>query len=128
MFNLYLGFILIIILILGAIFSIGVLDIFIDLPSLVLVCVGAILYSFAAGGDKIDKIDNIGYGAVRMGWIGLIIGIISITSNGLLIDLGKFGPAFAIAMLTVFYGYLIQILTNMIVIKMENNDLEKELD
>ena len=127
MFNLYLSLLLIIGLIAGTLFSTGQVSIFIDLPSFLIVFVGAILYSLASGGDNLERIDNLGYGAIRMGWIGFIIGIIFITSNGLLNDIEKLGPAFGVALITIFYGYIIQLLTNMVAIRIENNRLEEEV-
>ena len=127
MFNLYLCILLIIGLIFGAILSAGQLSIFIDLPAFLIVFVGAIFYCLASGGDNLDRIDNLGYGAVRMGWISFVIGIIIIISNGLLNDIEKLGPALGVALLTIFYGYFIQLITNMVAIRIENKKLEEEV-
>jgi len=76
MFNLFLGIILFIGLIVFAIFSGGSIETFMDMPSLIIVVVGALIYSFSSGGDATDRLDNFGVGAVRMGWIGFIIGMV----------------------------------------------------
>ena len=62
MFNLYLGVILFIGLIAGTILSVDSIGIFMDMPSLIIVVSGALIYSFSAGGDTIDRLDNFGFG------------------------------------------------------------------
>ena len=99
-----------------------------DMPSLIIVVLGALIYSFSAGGDAIDRLDNFGFGAVRMGWIGFIIGIVLMANRKMILDLELFSSAFAVAMLPIFYGYFFQIITNMIVYKLEINKLDDELN
>ena len=55
MFNLFLGIILFIGLIVFAIFSGGSIETFMDMPSLIIVVVGALIYSFSEGGDATDR-------------------------------------------------------------------------
>ena len=52
MFNLFLGIILFIGLIVFAIFSGGSIETFMDMPSLIIVVVGSLIYSFSAGGPN----------------------------------------------------------------------------
>ena len=127
MFNLILGIILFIGLISGTILSVDSIGIFMDMPSLMIVILGALIYSFSAGGDAIDRLDNFGFGAVRMGWIGFIIGIVLMANRKMILDLELFSSAFAVAMLPIFYGYFFQIITNMIVYRLEINKLDDEL-
>ena len=127
MFNLYLGVILFIGLIAGTILSVDSIGIFMDMPSLIIVVLGALIYSFSAGGDTIDRLDNFGFGAVRMGWIGFIIGIVLMSNRKMILDMELFSSAFAVAMLPIFYGYLFQIITNMIVYRLEINKFDDEL-
>ena len=127
MFNLYLGVILFIGLIAGTILSVDSIGIFMDMPSIIIVVLGALIYSFSAGGDAIDRLDNFGFGAVRMGWIGFIIGIVLMSNRKMILDLELFSSAFAVAMLPIFYGYFFQIITNMIVYRLEINKLDDEL-
>ena len=127
MFNLYLGVILFIGLIAGTILSVDSIGIFMDMPSLIIVVLGALIYSFSAGGDAIDRFDNFGFGAVRMGWIGFVIGVILMSNRKMILDLELFSSAFAVAMLPIFYGYFFQIITNMIVYRLEINKLDDEL-
>ena len=127
MLNLYLGVILFIGLIAGTILSVDSIGIFMDMPSLIIVVLGALIYSFSAGGDTIDRLDNFGFGAVRMGWIGFIIGIVFIANRKMILDIELFSSAFAVAMLPIFYGYFFQIITNMIVYRLEINKFDDEL-
>ena len=127
MFNLILGIILFIGLITATILSVDSVGIFMDMPSLIIVVLGALIYSFSAGGDTIDRLDNFGFGAVRMGWIGFIIGIVLMANRKMILDMELFSSAFAVAMLPIFYGYLFQIITNMIVYRLEINKFDDEL-
>ena len=127
MFNLFLGIILFIGLITATILSVDSVGIFMDMPSLIIVVLGALIYSFSAGGDTIDRLDNFGFGAVRMGWIGFIIGIVLMSNRKMILDMELFSSAFAVAMLPIFYGYLFQIITNMIVYRLEINKFDDEL-
>ena len=89
MFNLFLGIILFIGLITATILSVDSVGIFMDMPSLIIVVLGALIYSFSAGGDTIDRLDNFGFGAVRMGWIGFIIGIVLMANRKITYTLGR---------------------------------------
>jgi len=127
MFNLYLGVILFIGLIAGTILSVDSIGIFMDMPSIIIVVLGALIYSFSAGGDTIDRLDNFGFGAVRMGWIGFIIGMVLMANGKIILDIERFSSAFAVAILPIFFGYFFQIITNMIVYRLEINKLDDEL-
>ena len=127
MFNLFLGIIFFIGLITATILSVDSVGIFMDMPSLIIVVLGALIYSFSAGGDTIDRLDNFGFGAVRMGWIGFIIGIVLMANRKMILDMELFSSAFAVAMLPIFYGYFFQIITNMIVYRLEINKFDDEL-
>ena len=128
MFNLYLGVVLFIGLIAGTILSVDSIGIFMDMPSLIIVVLGALIYSFSAGGDTIDRLDNFGFGAVRMGWIGFIIGMVLMANSKIILDMELFSSAFAVAILPIFFGYFFQIITNMIVYRLEINKLDDELN
>ena len=127
MFNLYLGVVLFIGLMAGTILSVDSIGIFMDMPSLIIVVLGALIYSFSAGGDNIDRLDNFGFGAVRMGWIGFIIGMVLMANSKIILDMELFSSAFAVAILPIFFGYFFQIITNMIVYRLEINKLDDEL-
>ena len=127
MFNLFLGIILFIGLITATIISVDSVGIFMDMPSLIIVVLGALIYSFSAGGDTIDRLDNFGFGAVRMGWIAFIIGMVLMANAKIILDIERFSSAFAVAILPIFFGYFFQIITNMIVYRLEINKLDDEL-
>ena len=65
-----------------------------------------------ASNDDLREIENFGIGAVRFGWLGLFIGIIIMSASNIIISLDNIGQALAVALLTPFYGYFIQIITN----------------
>ena len=128
MFSLYIGIFCIIGLVIGTILSVSDFGVFFDAPAFGIVLVGAFLYSIASGGEITDKIENFGIGAVRFGWLGLFIGIIIMSASNIIISLDNIGPALAVALLTPFYGYFIQIITNVVVNKMDYNKFVEELD
>ena len=127
MFNLFLGIILFIGLIVFAIFSGGSIETFMDMPSLIIVVVGALIYSFSSGGDATERLDNFGVGAVRMGWIAFIIGTVLMANGKIILDIERFSSAFAVAILPIFFGYFFQIITNMIVYRLKTNKFDNEL-
>ena len=128
MLSLFIGIICIIGLVFGTILSVSDFGVFFDVPALGIVLVGAFLYSIAAGGETTDRIENFGIGAVRFGWLGLFIGIIIMSASNIIISLDNIGPALAVALLTPFYGYFIQIITNVLVNKMDYNKFVEESD
>lgn len=128
MFSLYIGIFCIIGLVIGTILSVSDFGVFFDAPAFGIVVVGAFLYSIASGGEITDRIENFGIGAVRFGWLGLFIGIIIMSASNIIISLDNIGPALAVALLTPFYGYFIQIITNVVVNKMDYNKFVEELD
>ena len=128
MFSLFIGIFCIIGLVIGTILSVSDFGVFFDAPAFGIVLVGAFLYSIASGGEITDKIENFGIGAVRFGWLGLFIGIIIMSASNIIISLDNIGPALAVALLTPFYGYFIQIITNVVVNKMDYNKFVEEVD
>ena len=96
---------------LGAILQIGY-HLFIDINSALFVLGGAtgfLVFKKNSG----DHIKNFGPGAVFFGWLGTLGGLIAITGNRFMVwgDVEKMGPALSVAMLTIFYGYTIKMLT-----------------
>ena len=128
MFSLFIGIFCIIGLVIGTILSVSDFGVFFDVPAFGIVLVGAFLYSITSGGEITDRIENFGIVAVRFGWLGLFIGIIIISASNIIISLNNIGPALAVALLTPFYGYFIQIITNVVVNKMDYNKFVEELD
>ena len=96
---------------LGAFFQIGH-HLFIDINSALFVLGGATGFLVMKNNSK-EHIKNFGQGAVYFGWLGTLVGLIAITGNRFMVwgDLEKMGPAFAVAMLTILYGYTIKLVT-----------------
>ena len=57
--------------------EVGSYLIFIDIPSIIIVVIIALAYSF----DKTNKIKSFGDGAVYGGWLGFLIGLISMSAD-----------------------------------------------
>ena len=98
-------------IILGAILQVGH-HFFIDINAALFVLGGATGF-LVFKKDPINRIKNFGQGAVYFGWLGTLIGLIAITGNRFMVwgDVEKMGPALAVAMLTIFYGYTIKMVT-----------------
>ena len=60
-----------------------------------------------------NHLQNFGQGAVYFGWLGIVLGLIAITGTPSFIwgDVEKMGPALALAMLTVLFGYMVKLMT-----------------
>ena len=79
---------------------------FLDVPALAVVFGGGLAFAVAKGGfdqSRNQVLLNFAEGAVYLGWLGFLAGCIGIGAS--LTDLNTLGPAAAIALLTVFYGY-----------------------
>ena len=105
------GLLIVIFIIFGAVSIVG-FQLFNDIHSILFVLGGATGYSFLKSSKK-DWIKNFGHGAVYFGWLGTLIGLIAIAGNRFDVwgDMDKMGPAIAVAMLTIFYGYLLKLIT-----------------
>ena len=85
---------------------------FIDMPSLAVVFGGSFFAGLAVSKGKLNSetISATGDAAVKIGWIGFLIGLVLM--SGSLKDLlasQMIGPAFGVAFLTVLYGYFIKL-------------------
>ena len=60
-----------------------------------------------------NHLSNFGQGAVYFGWLGTLVGVIAITGDRFMVwgDVEKMGPALAVSMLTILYGYSIKLVT-----------------
>ena len=105
------GLLIFLFIIFGAVSIVG-FHLFNDINSILFVLGGATGYSFLKSSKK-DWIKNLGNGAVYFGWLGTLIGLITIAGNRFDVwgDMDKMGPALAVAMLTIFYGYLLKLIT-----------------
>ena len=84
---------------------------FIDLYSFILVFVGGIGFALLKGRTD-NYLSEFGNGTIYFGWIGAIMGIIAITAYSsfkTLNDLDSVAPAFAVALTTLFYGYMLKL-------------------
>ena len=88
--------------------EVGSYLIFIDFPSAIIVVIIALAYSF----NKNNKIKSFGAGAVYGGWLGFLIGLISMSADFALNKLNTkdFLSANSVLWLVVFYGYCIKVL------------------
>ena len=88
----------------------GGLEQYIDLNSIIVVVVIALLFALGVNNDE-TFIQKFGNGAVRAGWLGSIIGIVAIFGSDIFAngDLPMLGAAMAVCSLTVLYGYFIKL-------------------
>ena len=88
--------------------EVGSYLIFIDFPSAIIVVIIALAYSF----NKTNKIKSFGAGAVYGGWLGFLIGLISMSADFAFNQLNPkdFLSANSVLWLAVFYGYCIKVL------------------
>ena len=97
--------------IIGATATVGI-HLYFDILSLLFVLGGAIGF-LVMKNDQENHITNFGTGAVYFGWLGTLVGLIAVTGDQFLIwgDVDKMGPAIAVSMLTIFYGYSLKLIT-----------------
>ena len=89
---------------------------FVDSASLLVVSGGALCFGISASGSLFSKarLEAVSEGAVISGWIGALLGAVIIAGN--VTDLEALGPAMAVMMLTVLYGYVIKAVLRMVLI------------
>ena len=97
--------------IIGAAATVGI-HLYFDILSFLFVLGGAIGF-LVMKNDPENHIGNFGAGAVYFGWLGTLVGLIAITGNRFMVwgDIEKMGPALAVSMLTVLYGYSLKLVT-----------------
>ena len=96
-------------IIIGAAATVGI-HLYFDILSFLFVLGGAIGF-LVMKNDPENHIANFGKGAVYFGWLGTLVGLIAITGDRYLVwgDVDKMGPALAVSLLTLFYGYSIKL-------------------
>ena len=109
--NKYVGLLICLMIIIGAIHHVG-FNYYSDILSFLFVIGGSFGYGLLKN-QKDKFIINCGNGAVYFGWFGTLIGLIALTAGkwdnwG---DIDKTGTALSIALLTLFYGYIIKLIT-----------------
>jgi flagellar motor component MotA len=97
--------------IIGAAATVGI-HLYFDILSLLFVLGGAIGF-LVMKNDAENHITNFGNGAVYFGWLGTLVGLIAITGDRFMVwgDVDKMGPALAVSMLTILYGYSLKLIT-----------------
>ena len=95
----------------GAAATVGI-HLYFDILSFFFVVGGAIGFVVLKN-DPEKHITNFGEGAVYFGWLGTLIGLIAITGDRFLVwgDVEKMGPALAVSMLKILYGYFMKLAT-----------------
>ena len=107
----YIGLLICFVIIMGAISHVG-FRYYNDILSFLFVAGGSVGYGLIKNQNGKFLI-NCGNGAVYFGWFGTLIGLIALTAGkwdnwG---DIDKTGLALSVAMLTIFYGYMIKLIT-----------------
>ena len=95
----------------GAAATVGI-HLYFDVFHILFVLGGAI--GFLVMKNKPEShLQNFGQGAVYFGWLGIVLGLIAITGTPSFIwgDVEKMGPALALTMQTVLYGYTLKLVT-----------------
>ena len=89
---------------------------FIDTASGMIVLGGAICFGICSSGTwhSNERLESASEGAVISGWLGTLYGAVIIAGN--LTDMSALGPASAVGLLTVIYGYFIKALIRMVLI------------
>ena len=105
-------FVIYTIFILGAFFVIGNVFQFFYINSFGFVIVVGGLYAFSVKSEN-SYVQKFGDGTVRAGWLGSLIGVVSILGSpvfaGSASNLAALGAALAIVSLTVLYGYFFKL-------------------
>jgi flagellar motor component MotA len=107
------GFLGVVGIVMFAMISGGGMAPFVDILSAVFVFGASFFAGLAMSKGKLDSntIANTGDAAVVVGWLGFIIGLVLMSGdlNNLLVN-DLLGSSFAVAFLTVLYGYFIKLI------------------
>ena len=78
---------------------------------------GALSFALSAGGawNSEDTLEAASEGEVICGWLGALIGAIAIASN-LDSQFESLGPAVAVLLLTIMYGYFLKVVIRLILL------------
>ena len=91
---------------------------FIDAISATFVLGGALCFGICADGDwKSDaRLNAYSEGAVLSGWIGALLGAVLTGININMQDLDALGPAIALMLLPLLYGYIVRALIRLVLV------------
>ena len=92
------------------------IPVFIDAASAIIVLGGAICFGICSSGawHSNERLESASEGAVISGWLGALYGAVFIA--GSLTDMSALGPASAVGLLTVIYGYFVKASIRMVLI------------
>ena len=95
----------------GAAATVGI-HVYFDILSFLFVLGGAVGFLVMKNKPE-NHLQNFGQGAVYFGWLGAVVGLIAITGTPSFVwgDVEKMGPALAVTMLSVLYGYSLKLVT-----------------
>ena len=107
----FLGLAICLATIFGAAATVGI-HLYLDILSFLFVLGGAVGFLVMTN-KSANHLHNFGQGAVYFGWLGTAVGLIAITGTPSFIwgDVEKMGPALALTMQTVLYGYTLKLVT-----------------
>jgi len=105
----YFGLLIGLAIILGAVFHVDP-HIYSDFMSATFVLGGALGFALLKN-EPLKMPANFGAGAVYFGWLGTLIGLIAISGNafGAWDSVAAMGPALAVSMLPLLYGYTVNL-------------------
>ena len=88
------------------------IDLYVDILSFLFVLGGAVGFLVMKNKPE-NHLQNFGQGAVYFGWLGTAVGLIAITGTPSFVwgNVEKMGPALAVSLLTVLYGYSLKLVT-----------------
>ena len=107
----YLGLAICLGTLVGAAATVGI-QVYFDILSFLFVLGGAVGFLVMKNKPE-NHLQNFGQGAVYFGWLGAVVGLIAITGTPSFVwaDVEKMGPALAVTMLSVLYGYSLKLVT-----------------
>ena len=93
----------------GAVFQLGP-HLYNDVMSGLFVLGGALGFALLSNTPQ-KMVENFGAGAVYFGWLGALVGLIAIAGNafGVWGKVSAMGPALAVSMLPILYGYVVNL-------------------
>ena len=106
----YAGIAICLAIIFGAVAHVGI-HLYTDFMSMTFVLGGAVGFALLKN-ETSEMPRNFGDGAVYFGWLGLLVGLVAIAGNafGAWGSVEKMGPALAVSMLPLFYGYIVRLI------------------
>ena len=107
----FLGLVICLGTVISATATVGI-HLYFDILSFLFVLGGAVGFLVMKNKPE-NHLQNFGQGAVYFGWLGTVVGLIAIIGTPSFVwgDVEKMGPALAVSLLTVLYGYSLKLVT-----------------